>query len=356
MATIRRRGSTWQVQIRRHGHAPLSRTFRLKSDAELWARQKEAQLDRGELPVDTRVLRSHTLADLLERYAATIVPRKRGAGRELYMLRVILRHPMARLSLHRLTPAEVAKYRDDRLAAVSGDTVRRELAIVRHCLEVARKEWGFVLPLNPVHQVKLPRPNSPRERRATAGELERLLSACEATRCPWLPAIIQLAVETGMRRSELLAMRWNDVNLGASTVLLRNTKTGLPRTVPLSVRALKIIRDMPRFGELVFGVSANAVRLAWERLKRRAQVSDLRFHDLRHEAVSRFFEKGLNMPEVAAISGHRDPRMLMRYTHPKAEAIAIKLGHECHHLDAPATPEQPKRGRKKRPLAGRRLS
>jgi len=332
MATIRRRGTTWQVQIRRQGHSPLSRTFRLKSDAELWARQNEAQLDRGELPVDTRVLRSHTLTDLLQRYAATIVPRKRAGDRELYMLRVILRHPMARLSLHRLTPAEVAKYRDDRLAVVSSDTVRRELAIVRHCLEVARTEWGFALKSNPVHQVKLPRPSKPRERRATPDELERLLAACEATSCSWLPAIIQLAVETGMRRSELLSMRWDDVDLKARTVFLRSTKNGHPRTVPLSPRALEIIRDTPRFGKIVFGVSANAVRLAWERLKRRAGVTDLRFHDLRHEAVSRFFENGLNMPEVAAISGHKDPRMLMRYTHPKAEAIAIKLGtHEQGH-------------------------
>jgi integrase len=327
MATIRRRGIAWQVQVRRQGHPPLSRTFGLKSDAELWARQKEAQLDRGELPVDTRVLRSHTLADLLERYGATIVPRKRSADRERYMLRVVLRHPMACLSLHRLTPTEVAKYRDDRLAVVTGETVRRELAIVRHCLEVARHEWGFVLPSNPVHQVKLP-PSNPRERRATVDELERLLAACEATTCRWLPAIIQLAVETGMRRSELLAIRWADIDLGARTVLLRSTKNGHPRTVPLSPRALEIIRDTPRSGEIVFGVSANAVRLAWERLKRRAGVSDLRFHDLRHEAVSRFFEKGLNMPEVAAISGHRDPRMLMRYAHPKPEAIAIKLGHK----------------------------
>jgi integrase len=325
MATIRRRGTRWQVQIRRHGHAPLSRTFRLRSDAELWARQKEAQLDRGELPVDTRVLRSHTLANLLERYAATIVPRKRSADREHYMLRVVLRHPMARLSLHRLTPAEVAKYRDDRLVVVSGDTVRRELAIVRHCLEIARHEWGFVLPINPVRQVNLPKPSNPRERRATATELQRLLAACEATGSLWLPAVIQLALETGMRRSELLAMRWDDVDMVARTVLLRATKNGRPRTVPLSPRALEIIRDIPRAGETVFVVSANAVRLAWERLKRRAGVSGLRFHDLRHEAVSRFFEKGLNMPEVAAISGHRDPRMLMRYTHPKAAAIAIKL-------------------------------
>jgi integrase len=325
MATIRRRGATWQVQVRRQGFSTLSRTFRLKADAEQWGRQKEAEIDRGELPVDTRVLRSHTLADLLERYGASIVPRKRAADREHYILRVILRHPMARLSLHRLSPAEIARYRDDRLAVVSGDTVRRELAIVRHCLEVARNEWGFMLPSNPVHQIKLPRPNNPRERRVTASELERLLAACDSGASHWLPAVIQLAVETGMRRSELLAMRWNDVNFEARTVLLRNTKNGHPRTVPLSPRAREIMLEIPRVTDTVFAVSGNAVRLAWERLKRRAGVSGLRFHDLRHEAVSRFFEKGLNMPEVAAISGHRDPRMLMRYTHPKAEAIAIKL-------------------------------
>jgi integrase len=80
-----------------------------------------------------------------------------------------------------------------------------------------------------------------------------------------------------------------------------------------------------RCGETVFIVSANALSLAWERLRRRAGVSGLRFHDLRHEAVSRFFEKGLNVPEVAMISGHRDPRMLFRYTHPKAEEVAAKL-------------------------------
>ena len=146
MATIRRRKSTWQVQIRRQGHSPLSRTFRLRADAELWARQTEGELDRGGLPVGSRVLRSHTLADMLKRYAAEVVPRKRSADREVYMLRVILRHPIARVSLQQLTAAEIAKYRDHRLSLVTGDTVLRELAIVRHCLEVARNEWGFVLP------------------------------------------------------------------------------------------------------------------------------------------------------------------------------------------------------------------
>jgi hypothetical protein len=171
MATIRRRKSRWQVQIRRHGHQ-VSRTFRLRADAELWARQQEAELDRGGLPTDGRSLRAHTLADLLRRYEAEIVPRKRSADREAYMLRVILRHPIAQVSLQLLTTPEVAKYRDHRLSLVKGDTVRRELAIVRHCIEVARNEWGFVLPSNPVQQVKMPRPGNPRQRRAQPGELE----------------------------------------------------------------------------------------------------------------------------------------------------------------------------------------
>jgi integrase len=229
MATIRRRKSTWQVQIRRRGHQ-VSRTFRLRADAELWARQMEAELDRGGLPTDGRRLRTHTLADLLRRYEAEVVPRKRSADREVYMLRVILRHPVAQVSLQLLTTTEIAKYRDQRLALVKSDTVRRELAIVRHCIEIAKKEWGFVLPSNPVQQVKMPRAGNPRERRAHPGELERLLNACEGSRCRWLAAVIQLAVETGMRRSELLAMRWDDVDLEARTVLLRNTKNGLPRT------------------------------------------------------------------------------------------------------------------------------
>jgi len=176
MASIRRRKSKWQAQIRRQGHPSLSRTFHLKADAELWARQTEAELDRGGLPMDGRALRSRSCADLLKRYANEVVPQKRGADRETYMLRVIHRHAIARVSLHRLTAAERAKYRDYRLSLVKADTVRRELAIVRHCLEVARNEWGFVLPSNPVQQVRLPRAGNPRDRRVNPGELDRLLA------------------------------------------------------------------------------------------------------------------------------------------------------------------------------------
>jgi integrase len=342
MATVRRRGLTWTVQVRRRGFPTLTRTFQRKSDAELWARQREAEIDRGDLPSNIRGLRAHTLRQLLERYAETVTSRKRGADRERYKLRVILNHPIAALSLDRLTPAQIARYRDDRLTVVKGDTVRRELAIVQHCLELARKEWGIALLANPVRQIKLPSVGRSRERRTTAAELTQLLEMCggKAPQRYWLPAMILLAVETGMRRGELLSLRWDDIDLASRTVHLKMTKNGHPRTVPLSGAALDVIRQIPRSREAgsfrqgesdaehspsVFLVTANAFRLAWERLKRKAGVTGLRFHDLRHEAVSRFFEKGLNVPEVASISGHRDPRMLMRYTHPKAEAIAQKL-------------------------------
>jgi len=108
----------------------------------------------------------------------------------------------------------------------------------------------------------MPRAGNPRERRPHAGELEKLLEACKASSSRRLPAVIQLAVETGIRRSELLTMHWDDLDLEARTVLLRTTKNGLPRMVPLSPRALNVLQDMPRSGPTVFTISANALRLA----------------------------------------------------------------------------------------------
>ena len=116
-----------------------------------------------------------------------------------------------------------------------------------------------------------------------------------------------------------------DEDLTARKVHVKATKNGYPRTVPLSKHACQTLGKLTQDGDRVFPVTANAVRLAWERLKRRASVSGLRFHDLRHEAISRFFERGLNVPEVALISGHRDVRMLLRYTHPMNQNILKKL-------------------------------
>ena len=131
--------------------------------------------------------------------------------------------------------------------------------------------------------------------------------------------IIELAIETGMRRGELLNIKTEHI-IGR-TLLISQTKNGYPRTIPLTNRALKILES----SDLPFAYSPNALRLAWERLKRNGNIIDLHFHDLRHEAISRFFEKGLSIPEVALISGHKDVRMLFRYTHLKATDLLMKL-------------------------------
>jgi integrase len=327
VATIRKRGERWQAQVRLLGHAPITKSFTHKIDAEAWARQQEVDIERGEIQSARRSLKTFVLNDLLCRYEAEVTTKKRGASSEQYRLGTLKASSIARLSLDNVTPSVLARYRDERLKVVTSSSVRRELGILRHCLEVARKDWGVPLPKNPMESVRKPPNGKARTRRLTSEDAQKLASGLLRSRHRLLKGIVRFAIATGMRRGELLSLTWSNVDLKARTAHLPNTKNGEARTVPLSSAALGILAGQSR-GEntnVVFPMSGNAVRLAWERLKKRVGIEDLHFHDLRHEAISRFFEHGLSMPEVSAISGHKDPRMLMRYTHLRAESIAEKL-------------------------------
>ena len=136
---------------------------------------------------------------------------------------------------------------------------------------------------------------------------------------------IDFAIETAMRRSEILNMCWKDVCFEKKIVILNKTKNGSSREVPLSRHAQSLLVEIPRSDTNVFPISEYALRQSWERLVKRAEIDNLRFHDLRREATSRFFEKGLSVPEVALITGHKDPRMLFRYTKLKASELVRKL-------------------------------
>ena len=326
MATIRKRGQSWQVQVRKAGSSPINRTFLRKSDAEKWARQLEADIERAPYGLDRGKLSSLMLVDLLIRYRDEITPSKRGADVERYRVARLLEHKLAMLTLDRLTPGQIAAYRDERLAQVGPQTVRHELNLIRHVLNIARREWDIPLTVNPVAEIKLPSPQKSRDRRLIPGELEGLLSAWRGMRTAWLIPLVMLAIETGMRRSELLGLQWQDVDLDARLAHLGITKNGDSRTIPLTPGAVEIIGNLPRDDrDRLFTVTPTAVRQAWDRLTKRSGIEDLHFHDLRHEAISRFFERGLSVPEVALISGHKDPRMLFRYTHMNAQLIAAKL-------------------------------
>jgi len=192
----------------------------------------------------------------------------------------------------------------------------REFNILQHIFSTVIKEWGYPI-ANPFHQIRKPNGNFRRERRLSEAEYTFLVKGNYPQQI--LRNIIELAIETAMRRGEILNIKQEHIK--GQTLLIPETKNGHPRTIPLTKRALYILEN----SQLPFSMPANAVRLAWDRLKKKGNIKDLHFHDLRHEAISRFFEKGLSIPEVALISGHRDYKMLFRYTHLKAEDILKRL-------------------------------
>ena len=327
MATFRKRGPyQWQAQVRKKGQPLQTKTFETRAEAEQWARAIEVEMDKG-MFVSRAEAESTTLKELLERYLAEITPPKKGAASETNRLRALMRLPLARRYVAGIRGMNIARFRDERLRKVTPSTVKRDLVLLGHVFEVARKEWGIYVH-NPVRDIKLPSENRPQDRRLQDGEEARLLDASEQARNPWLLPIVQLALETAMRQGELIRLRWEHIDLNRRTAHLPDTKNGESRTVPLSTLAIRVLRTLPRslHGQVFPGVTTEAIKRAYIRAVRRACIENLRFHDLRHEATTRLFEKGLNIMEVASVTGHKDLRMLRRYTHLKAEDLARKLG------------------------------
>ena len=324
MATIRKRGNRWQAQVRRDGFRCVSKSFHNKEDAHKWSRQTEAAIERGETAPSHNAAFKHVSCILLH-YLESVTPLKRGNKEENYRIKAMLKDTLASQPIDRLTSQHIADYRDRRLLRVTPPSVRRELVIIRHALEIARLEWGCSLQNNPAAVIRMPSHARPRERRLSEEELDKLIKGAEDMRCWWMKPTIELALETGMRRGELLNAKWEDLSADKTILTIPMTKNGEARRIPLSAKARTVLENIKRDDRKMFPMSANALRLAWERLKRAKSIDDLRFHDLRHEAISRLFERGLSLPEVALISGHKDPRMLFRYTHLRAEDVVSKL-------------------------------
>lgn len=182
MATIRKHRNKWQAQVRRSGYPANTRTFIKKADAQAWARKLEQQIDSGGMMVDQHALKNMSVGDLLVRYRDTVTPAKRSARMERYKIGIFLSHPIAAHALHSFTPLAVTRYRDERLKQVKSGTVRRELTVLRHCMEIARKEWGLPLPANPVAQITMPKDSVPRNRRPSLEEIDSLLIECRKGR------------------------------------------------------------------------------------------------------------------------------------------------------------------------------
>jgi integrase len=329
----------------RQGYPRRYRTFDSRTEALTWAREVESAMDRGR-PVASGEEERVTLAEALEHYVREVTIHKRGAKQEAQRAARLKKSPLGRLYLASLGGQALAKHRDRLLSeGKAANTIRLDFALISHLFTTAITEWGMATLTNPVELVRKPKPSAGRDRRLLLGEEERVLQA--ATRYREFPELIRFALETAMRRGELANMRWDKVNLAKRTVLVKtkDAKVVRSRTVPLSTTAVKILEFLPRqidgrvwtlspafittgFRRIVVAARADYLEQCGQVGKEPdpAYLTNLRFHDLRHEATSRFFECGLNPMQVAAITGHKTLQMLKRYTHLKAEDLARLLG------------------------------
>ncbi len=347
MATLVKTDSgTWKAVIRKAGWPTTAKTFRTKRDAEDWSRRSEDKMVRG------ATADRMTVEVALKRYLAEVVPTKRATSQlaDVKRSRILIRH-LGKYSLAALNQELTAKFRDMRLAGEdrlsptgkpqprANNTVRLDLALLGHLYTVAIKEWGVGLPANPVMNIRRPAPGPGRNQRMTSEEESNILAAVDAHSNPMLGWIVRIALETGMRTSEIVTLRRAQVEVDRRIVRLLKTKNTHPRTVPLTTTAAKLLQSAlyhpvrPAGTDLIFFGEPGrqgtrgpyAFDRVWQEIKRKQGLKDFHFHDLRHEAVSRFVEAGLSDQEVSAISGHKSMQMLKRYTHLRAEDLVGKL-------------------------------
>jgi len=319
MATIRHTQSgRYEVQIRKSGLRPINKTFASRSLAHTYIKDTEAKIEKG-LYMDFTLAESTTLLQLAERYETEILPLKKGHQKEIYNIRP-LKKALGDYALTQIHPHTIANYRQSRLKQVSNSTVRREIGFLSRLLTAAEKEYGIYLPHgNPVRRVKIPKENPGRDRRPTQDELDALLNDPNP-----ISFIVELAIETGMRRGEIAGIEEQHL-IGTTQLHIPETKTDTPRTIPLTERAYKAVRQLLEHKEMHSSFRPGSITQAFGRACKRHSITGLRFHDLRHEATSRFFELGLNPMEVASITGHQDLRMLRRYSHIRPEHLLKKL-------------------------------
>jgi integrase len=338
MASIRQRDGRYQVRITRKGYGALSKTFTNRGDAVKWARATEVAIEQGAIQTQAR---SMTLAAAITKYRRERMPLKKAARSEQYILNLWARSPLADAAMERIRPAQIAEWRDTRLTSgAAAQTVRNDLTVLSAIFEQAIKEWGCDSLVNPVRRIRRPAAPKPRTRRISPDEVSAIKTA---TASPHLPALIDLAIETAMRLGELTSITPSMLDLTMRTVTLLDSKNGHGRVVPLSSAALEILKRRSANvapNDKIFATSSHGATVAFKRAVERARKSahqrdsltirsnfltDLRFHDLRREATTRFFERGLDLVSVASITGHRVVEMVRRYTAFRASDLAARL-------------------------------
>jgi integrase len=357
--TDKRRRLPWRAKVR-----GTVKDFLTKKDAELWEREQHRSYTLTGLPLTIEALQKVTVGEIVARYLKDKTPLKGSAVSETTVLERLLgfkkgvrdpkrkQHPMCALSLAAINETDACAYRDERLKdtwrnkPISPTTVRREINTLHRIFAIGRKEWGYKNLPNPFDKLEIKNDEHGRERRLEKGEYERLIDACEQCRglnCLYIPLAIRLAVETGMRLQEIFYLTWADVDIEGRRIVIRKSKTDhvskyKGRTIVMSINARTVLAwlslklrwnaKQPKLNResLIFPMTKDAFKQSWSDVVDRAKIVDLHFHDLRHEAGSRFAEAGLINPEHMLMMGHRKRTMTERYSHVKElQSIQDKL-------------------------------
>lgn len=330
MASISKHRNGYRASVCRNG-IRKTKVLPTKAHAQQWADMIEREIADGLLGK----LPDKTFGQLIERYRDEVSVNKRGYKREASFAAVLLRDPISTLKLSQIIAPSVAEWRDRRLKQVSPGTVRREWNLLSHACTIAIKEWNW-LKENPFRTVVRPKPTTPRNRRISVDEIDRLMIAFgddPRTVMGRVGHAFLFAIETGCRAGEICNLTWDCVF--DRHIHLPRTKNGHPRDVPISTKANHILQELKKFlylspnnpnQQFAFGLNVSQIDSHFRKAKSRAMIEGLHFHDSRREALTRLSKK-LSVLELARVSGHRDLRILQSvYYAPTVEELAEKIG------------------------------
>ncbi len=321
----------YRVLIRLKGYPTQTATFKRKTDAKLWAQQTEAAIREGR-HFKTTEAKKHTLAQLINRYIATALPRKPKSQKKQAGQLAWWKNQLGSYCLADITPALIAEHRDKLLNenTIRNDkrspaTTNRYLAALSHTFTTAVKEYGWI-ESNPVLKINKPKEPRGRTRFLSEEERKRLLIECQQSENPYLYLVVVLLLSTGARKMEILGLQWSDIDFIRNVITLHQTKNGERRLLPLTGHALLLMKQHQQNttirrlnNDWVFpshdGKKPMDIRTPWEIALKRAEITEFRFHDLRHSAASYLAMNGASMAEIAEVLGHKTLQMVKRYAH-----------------------------------------
>lgn len=337
MASILKIGDTWRAQIRRKGHKSIAETFPTKTLAVKWAREIEAEMDALKFK-DVRGLANVTLKTLINRYIEEIgAEQPFGKNKVAVLNNWVKNHGDKALS--ELTDDYLTQFvRDRRQSGAGGVTIGIDLTYLAGVYKIAKELWKLPVSLDAINtaranmsHLKISTRSVERTRRPTSKEIEAIQQHLDTYSTLPMRDIIDFAIESAMRMDEITRLRWSDLNEQDKTVIIRDRKhprqkIGNDQEVPLLGKTFEIVKRQPKpekptEEDRIFPVKSHTVSTIFSRAKEPLGIIDLHFHDLRHEGVSRLFEQGYRIEQVALISGHRDWKMLARYTQIRAKDL-----------------------------------